>query len=211
MKDSSPVILKVNEIFRSIQGEGEYTGHPMIFVRLSGCNLHCSYCDTKYHKVQIEMTIPEVTEIIKKYSPINTICWTGGEPTMQKDIIYDVMRSLGPSYFHHLETNGIIGEPLELLEKFDWITVSPKKIEIAEKWNEHRKEYGGMFSIKVVTDLERVGKDMLDLADNLMPLTTFNKKRDEQIAKDVWIHTVKNNKTFSARINYLIWGNRRGK
>jgi 7-carboxy-7-deazaguanine synthase len=77
--------MKVNEIFYSIQGEGTLVGVPSIFLRLTGCNLRCSFCDTTYAYEQgTEMSIQEILDEIKKFA-CTTVCLTGGEPLLQKD------------------------------------------------------------------------------------------------------------------------------
>ena len=98
--------MNINEIFYSIQGEGKWTGLPNIFIRTTGCNLRCSYCDTKYaYEDGKETSIKEITEKIKKY-PCKHVCITGGEPLLQKDTtdLIDVL--LKKNYKILLETNG---------------------------------------------------------------------------------------------------------
>ena len=68
---------KINEIFYSLQGEGYYTGTPAIFIRFSGCNLKCSFCDTQ-HEEGTMMTDDEIIAEVKKY-PAVTVVLTGGE------------------------------------------------------------------------------------------------------------------------------------
>jgi len=100
--------MKVNEIFYSIQGEGILVGVPSIFLRLTGCNLRCSYCDTKYAYVQgEEMSIPAILDAIKKFTCTN-ICITGGEPLLQKDTVKLIETLLQKNYKLCLETNGSI-------------------------------------------------------------------------------------------------------
>jgi len=100
--------MKVNEIFYSIQGEGILVGVPSIFLRLTGCNLRCSYCDTKYAYVQgEEMSIPTILDAIKKFTCTN-ICITGGEPLLQKDTVKLIETLLQKNYKLCLETNGSI-------------------------------------------------------------------------------------------------------
>ena len=59
-------MIKVNEIFHSIQGEGKYTGVNSIFMRTSGCDLACNFCDTKYHKEGNQKSTEEIIEEIKE-------------------------------------------------------------------------------------------------------------------------------------------------
>lgn len=98
--------MEISEIFYSIQGEGKWMGVPNIFIRTTGCNLRCPYCDTKYaYKNGKEMTILEILKEVKKY-PCKKICITGGEPLLQKDI-FDLIRKLTErDYESIIETNG---------------------------------------------------------------------------------------------------------
>ena len=110
---------KVNEIFYSLQGEGAWTGTPIVFVRFSGCNLKCTFCDTQ-HEEGKEMTDTEIIEAISQY-PCTRICFTGGEPALQLDQnLVDELKAQG--FTLHIETNGTRLLP----EGLDWITVSPK-------------------------------------------------------------------------------------
>ncbi len=99
-------MLIVNEIFHSIQGEGAATGIPTVFVRLTGCNLRCSYCDTEYAFYEgVKMSIDEIIAKVKKYA-CNTVEITGGEPLLQKESLI-LMRRLSDDNFNvMLETSG---------------------------------------------------------------------------------------------------------
>lgn len=101
-------MLKINEIYKSIQGESTYTGIPTVFVRTSGCPLRCSFCDTTYaffegSKMSIEQVLQKITTLNTSY-----ICITGGEPLIQKDV-FEFMRILcDKNYNVSLETSGAI-------------------------------------------------------------------------------------------------------
>ena len=113
---------KVNEIFYSLQGEGYWTGTPMVFVRLSGCNLKCPWCDTS-HKSGVEMTADEIADAVDRANTGDTrrICLTGGEPLLQADApLLDALHAR--NYLIHVETNGTLPRP----EGLDWVTMSPK-------------------------------------------------------------------------------------
>jgi len=100
--------MRINEIFYSIQGEGKWTGLPNIFVRITGCNLRCSFCDTTYaYDDGEEMSIEEITNYIGKY-PCKYICITGGEPLLQKEMPKLIDAFLKRNYRICLETNGSI-------------------------------------------------------------------------------------------------------
>ncbi|MFC1837197.1 radical SAM protein [Thermodesulfobacteriota bacterium] len=98
--------LKINEIFYSIQGESTFAGHPCTFVRLTGCNLRCSYCDTRYaYEEGDEMEISEVLSRVQQYQcPLVEI--TGGEPLIQKETPRLINQLLDLGHKVLLETNG---------------------------------------------------------------------------------------------------------
>ena len=98
--------LKVNEIFYSIQGESTFAGRPCVFVRLTGCNLRCSYCDTRYaYEEGNELEIDEILRRVKSYTcPLVEV--TGGEPLIQKETPFLLRRLLDEGYQVLLETNG---------------------------------------------------------------------------------------------------------
>ena len=108
----------VNEIFESIQGEGRYAGMPALFIRLSGCNRNCEWCDTKYHNEGKEMAIHEVVNEIKK-SHRDLVVWTGGEPCLQKHHVWLVLDN-ATDVKHHIETNGTIKDA-KFLNRFGYI------------------------------------------------------------------------------------------
>ena len=100
--------MKINEIFYSIQGEGNWSGLPNIFIRTSGCNLRCLYCDTKYAYYSYnEFSINQIINKIMEFK-CKKICITGGEPLLQDDIgdLIDIL--LKKDYILSIETNGSI-------------------------------------------------------------------------------------------------------
>lgn len=116
--------LKVNEIFYSLQGEGFFTGTPAVFLRLSGCNLKCPFCDTR-HESGVLMDFPEILAGISEY-PARHVVITGGEPALQLDAsLVDSLHDAG--WYVQVETNGTLPLP----DNVDWITCSPKKDLIA--------------------------------------------------------------------------------
>ena len=117
--------MKINEIFYSIQGEGYWTGTPMIFIRFSGCNLKCPFCDTD-HSAYSEMDIDGILGNLAGFGQCKRICITGGEPSIQLD--KELVRALHEKGFLiHVETNGTNKLP----DGIDWTTVSPKTENIA--------------------------------------------------------------------------------
>jgi len=98
--------MKVNEIFYSIQGESTYAGLPCAFVRLTGCNLRCSYCDTKYaYDDGEEKSVDEIIEKVNSYN-CNLVEITGGEPLLQSETIDLASRLVENKKTVLVETNG---------------------------------------------------------------------------------------------------------
>ncbi len=98
--------LKVNEIFCSIQGESTFAGQPCVFIRLTGCNLRCSYCDTAY--AYDEGSLIEIEEIVEKVKEFDCslVEITGGEPLLQDETPQLIKTLLELEYTVLLETNG---------------------------------------------------------------------------------------------------------
>lgn len=98
--------LEISEIFYSLQGESSYMGMPCIFIRLSACNLRCSWCDTQYSHAQGEpRTLESILTQIKQY-PCKLVELTGGEPLWQDASIPLMQMLLEQGYTVLLETNG---------------------------------------------------------------------------------------------------------
>lgn len=109
----------INEIFYSLQGEGYFTGTPAIFIRFSGCNRQCPFCDTD-HRPYTPMDVNHIIEIINRY-PSRHLIATGGEPLLQlDDTLLSALKNAG--YFIAVETNGSCPVPTMV----DWVTCSPK-------------------------------------------------------------------------------------
>jgi 7-carboxy-7-deazaguanine synthase len=102
-------MLKLSEIFCSIQGESTFAGLPCIFIRLAGCNLRCHYCDTTFsYEPETVKSIDQIIVEIEKYKPVNLVEITGGEPLLQEEV-YDLFQVLHSNNFQILlETNGSI-------------------------------------------------------------------------------------------------------
>jgi 7-carboxy-7-deazaguanine synthase len=100
--------MKVNEIFYSIQGESSFAGLPCIFIRLTGCNLRCRYCDTEYAFYEgTDIPVADVVARIAQY-PSRLVLVTGGEPMLQRSV-HDLFRMLlDAGYTVCLETGGQI-------------------------------------------------------------------------------------------------------
>lgn len=111
--------MRVNETFVSLQGEGCFTGTPAFFLRLSGCNLRCPFCDTE-HQAYSEMSEEKIVQEAASHAPRHIVI-TGGEPALQLTASL-VGRLHDAGFFIQVETNGTMPLP----EGIDWVTCSPK-------------------------------------------------------------------------------------
>ena len=101
-------MLKINEIFKSIQGESTYAGLPCTFVRLAGCNLRCTYCDTNYAYYEgKEISDEDIIAKIDEYG-VKCVEFTGGEPLLQEETPTLIKTLLDKGYNVLIETNGSI-------------------------------------------------------------------------------------------------------
>lgn len=114
-------MYKVNEIFYSLQGEGRWMGRPAVFVRMSGCNLKCPFCDTDFRGYS-EMSADDIlSRCLEEGGECRFIVLTGGEPSLQVDEqLIATLHQAG--YYLSMETNGTLAVP----EGIDWVTCSPK-------------------------------------------------------------------------------------
>ena len=114
-------MYRINEIFYSLQGEGFHTGTPAVFVRFSGCNLRCTFCDTQ-HQAGEMMSLQEVVNEVNKYPIAPLLVLTGGEPSLFIDeaLVAELKQKTGKKIA--IETNGTRLLPINL----DWVTFSPK-------------------------------------------------------------------------------------
>lgn len=100
-------ILQVHSIFRTIQGEGPFTGTPAVFIRLAGCNLQCPACDTDYTSETWPSSTDNLVTLIKKQAPSGLVVITGGEPFRQniEPLLYKLVSH---GYYVQIESNGTL-------------------------------------------------------------------------------------------------------
>ena len=98
--------LKINEIFHSIQGESSHAGRPCVFVRLTGCNLRCSYCDTTYaYEEGAWLSVAEIEKEVRRFD-CRLVEITGGEPLLQEETAVLIRGLLDQGFTVLMETNG---------------------------------------------------------------------------------------------------------
>ena len=215
--------IKICEIFKSIIGEGRYQGYPALFVRVSGCTRSCNWCDTKYHSEGKMYSANDLSAIISaklSLSVLDTVVFTGGECLIYKSQLTAIVMSIKKSMFFRtikffIESNGDLiktsRQVTKLFRLFDYICVSPKAVEVAKRMTRLFDKYPrDRYDIKVVTDLEEVGVDLIPYATMLQPLTTYNKKRDLKIKQRVWEYCVQHGLFYSGRLHVEVWGKKKG-
>ena len=113
---------RINEIFYSLQGEGYHTGRPAVFIRFSGCNLRCRWCDTNFKQYTL-MSAEEIVGACIKFHRDCMALLTGGEPALHADD--DLIDALHKAGYNRIaiETNGTKYLP----KGIDWVTCSPKE------------------------------------------------------------------------------------
>ena len=129
-------MLQLAEIFYSLQGEGTWTGTPAVFVRLAGCNLSCSFCDTDYALKFFASVGDIVRRVREEGGTCPLVILTGGEPLAQREALALVEALRADGRRVHIESNGTL--PTELPDDV-WLTVSPKERlspEMARRANE---------------------------------------------------------------------------
>jgi len=134
---------KISEVFDSVQGEGLYLGEKQIFVRFYGCNLNCSFCDTKLERF-MEYEPQELFDEIKLYrDKYHSISFTGGEPLLYKDFLKEILKLTAKrGHRHYLETNGTLAAELEeLIEHIDIVAMDlkfPSSSGMGDLWGRHK-------------------------------------------------------------------------
>lgn len=137
---------KIAEVFRSIQGEGLYQGVDQIFVRFFGCNLGCSFCDTKLDSYEGK-TVPELLDEIDTFRDYHSVSITGGEPLLQIDFLKDLLKFVKKREQKvYLETNGTLPENLgKVIAYADIIAMDfklPSSTGLEPFWDKHQEFLG---------------------------------------------------------------------
>jgi 7-carboxy-7-deazaguanine synthase len=117
--------LPINELFYSIQGEGKLAGTPSVFVRTSGCNLRCWFCDsyhTSWEPTHAWMTLDDIVDGVQSHEQASHVVITGGEPMIHDEIEPLVERLADAGYHVTVETNGTVDRDIPI----DLASISPK-------------------------------------------------------------------------------------
>ncbi|MFY9726239.1 MAG: 7-carboxy-7-deazaguanine synthase QueE [Bryobacteraceae bacterium] len=222
--------MKIAELFYSLQGEGSLVGVPSVFIRSSGCNLRCAWCDTPYTSWQpegVELDLDQIVDEVKAH-PARHVVITGGEPMIQAEIVPLTERLRVQGLHITIETAGTVFQPVAC----DLMSISPKlsnstpKGSFAEPHDRlriqpavlaelmARYDYQLKFVVENPADLEEIRALMEALHAPperviLMPEGTEHAKLAE---RGLWLAEICKEEgfRFSPRLHIDLWGSRRG-
>jgi 7-carboxy-7-deazaguanine synthase len=211
--------LKITEIFYSLQGEADAVGFPTVFVRLTGCPLRCTFCDTAYafHGGEwrtLDEILARVRELFGEGQRVRHVCVTGGEPLAQKNCLPLLARLCDAGYRVSLETSGALP-----IADVDARVVRVVDVKTPGSGEEHRNRYDDLAllrpdeQIKFVicgrADYEwsREKLETLELATRCSVL--FSPSADELPARDLadWIIADRLPVRFQVQLHKILWGN----
>lgn len=231
--------MRISEIFCSVQGEGILTGVPSVFIRTSGCNLRCRWCDTMYASWQPEgpdMSVEEICAAVRAQTAVRHVVITGGEPMIARGI-HDLASALRAGGYHiTIETagtvppDGIACDLASLSPKLSHST--PHAGEIAPGWIERHESLrlqpavlrawleAGAYQLKFVVstdaDIQEI-RALLQQIDREIPpdlvlLMPEGRTPDEIRTRDAWLVEVCKSTGFRycRRVHVDLFGNRRG-
>jgi 7-carboxy-7-deazaguanine synthase len=222
--------LKIAELFYSIQGEGSLVGVPSVFIRASGCNLRCAWCDTPYASWQPEgadLTLGQIVDEVKAH-PARHVVVTGGEPMIAPEIIPLTERLRGLGLHITIETAGTVFQPVAC----DLMSISPKlanstpngpwaaqhdRLRIQPEVLQElmaRYPYQLKFVIEKPGDLDEVRAliGALEADRSRVILMAEGTDRDRLRERAVWLAEIckREGFRFSPRLHVELYGNRRG-
>ena len=204
--------LKINEIYYSVQGESTFMGKPCIFIRLTYCNLRCSYCDSEYtfHEGK-DMDIKDIINKIEEY-PCNLVEVTGGEPLFQKNCINLLSELVNKKYKVLLETSGslsIENVPKQVINIIDFKCPSSKmeKKNLWDNINFIKNNDQIKFVIGNKEDYEwsknKISKYNLDSKCEILLSPVYKKIEPKQIIE--WILKDNLNVRFQMQLHKEVW------
>jgi 7-carboxy-7-deazaguanine synthase len=229
-KDLKRPVLRIAELFYSLQGEGSLIGMPSVFVRTSGCNLRCSWCDTPYTSWNPEgddWALSRILAEVDQY-PARHVVVTGGEPMIAREIV-DLTRGLRERGQHiTIETAGTVFAPVEC----DLMSISPKLANSTPQgeWAERHErlriqpetlrrlmtayDYQLKFVIARPDDMAEVRELVGALDARSSKVILMPEGVDAQVLRDrsVWLAEIAKHEgfRFSPRLHVELYGNRRG-
>lgn len=183
MKD---ITFPIADKFYSLQGEGMWTGVPMTFIRLAGCNLNCPWCDTDYTEKE-RMTIQQIVDYAR--SGPERVVITGGEPLIHGEkLVLLALELAEDDKLIHLESNGRVHIG-EIYDSFAWVAISPKEGVIQEESLQYADEvklpWKYAFDEKYGEDAVRRTRDIYDGPLYLLPIANGQQFVDSTVCSAV--------------------------
>jgi len=222
--------VKIAEIFYSIQGEGSLIGVPSVFVRTSGCNLRCSWCDTPYTSWQpegVERTVDEIVNEVQQY-PAPHVVVTGGEPMIAPGIVHLTERLREHRLHITIETAGTVFVPVAC----DLMSISPKLANSTPdgRWGaQHDRlrfqadvlrnlmagyDYQLKFVVAQREDLDEIHRILEEIHADRRKVILMPEGIEPSVLRERGIWLAELAKTegfrFTPRLHVELWGNRRG-
>ena len=223
--------MKIAELFYSIQGEGSLAGVPSVFIRTSGCNLRCGWCDTPYTSWQPEgtdLTLDQILDEVKAH-PARHVVVTGGEPMIAPEIVPLTQRLHGLGLHITIETAGTVFEPVAC----NLMSISPKLSNSTPddpRWAARhdrlriqpatlaqlmaRYDYQLKFVIEKPDDLAEVRRLVGDLKADLGRVILMPEGTDRERLREraIWLAEICKEEgfRFSPRLHVDLYGNQRG-
>jgi len=222
--------LKIAELFYSLQWEGSLVGVPSVFIRTSGCNLRCIWCDTPYTSWQpegTELTLPQILDEVKAH-PARHVVVTGGEPMIAPEIIALTQRLRALRLHITIETAGTVFQPVAC----DLMSISPKlanstpqgpwaaqheRLRIQPRVLKElmeRYDYQLKFVVERPEDMEEVRSLVDALAADRGRVILMPEGIDAEVLRQRggWLADICKQEgfRFSPRLHIDLWGNRRG-
>lgn len=222
--------MKIAELFYSLQGEGSLMGMPSVFIRTSGCNLRCAWCDTPYTSWQpegAELSLDQIINEVKAH-PARHVVVTGGEPMIAPEIIPLTEHLRGVGLHITIETAGTVFQPVAC----DLMSISPKLSNSTPSGScaaQHerlrmnrqvlldlmtRYEYQLKFVIEKPADVDEARALVSSVSANPQRVILMPEGTDRDLLRErgVWLAEIAKAEgfRFTPRLHVELWGNRRG-
>ena len=186
-------MLRISEIYKSIQGEGEHTGTPSVFLRTTGCNLRCWYCDTPFTSWAPEGDRRSVADIVRETLAFNCehVVVTGGEPLLQPDIVDCTAQLKAAGCFITIETAGTVFRDAPA----DLMSISPKRenstpdVTRSAVWSERHEQLRHRPDVirRLVQQRRCQFKFVIDNPDDVADVTLWLEEFPEIDRRTVWL------------------------
>ncbi|MCK9595198.1 MAG: 7-carboxy-7-deazaguanine synthase QueE [Candidatus Omnitrophica bacterium] len=206
---------QVTEIFESMQGEGIYLGERQIFVRLFGCNLKCSFCDTRVFRFKQYQPQELVNELLSFGDIYHSVSFTGGEPLLQKDFLKETLKlSRAAGFKNYLETNGTLPDELsEIIDLVDIVSMDfklPSSTGGGDLWQKHRRflevSSASEVFVKAVVNESTVEEDIsraIEVINSVNPTVVLVLQPDSRVEFAVLKKKIDHYKGICARNNII--------